>query len=517
MADASYDAIIVGGGTKALIVGMYLAKYGGMEVAIFEKRHEVGGGWCTDEGPAPGFLADYHATALGRTYQIPIEHDFPQWKELGGEYIPIPLGSGAIFKEDNSCLICYSRALDPEFERTAKEIARFSERDADTWVRVSKNLRPLWRAYLEWVYNPPPPPGEPDALHRLLLDPNSGFDPIWAVKSPLGILQDLFESDQVIAMLLRNVLSTRGVFPDQAAAGFEVPFLAISSYTGTHAGLRGGTHQWAHAATKIILQNGGKIFTAHEVDKVTIENGKAKGIHLTNGTEVEARRLVVSTLDPYNLCFQLIGKEHFNRQILRRVEKLERRTTTITWYTWAVHELPKYIAADFNSDVNNASYLMLISKDTEALIRERATLRLGKMPEDLQLSIGAHSMGDETRVPEGKSSILTEQFVLPADALSEGEWTEYKSYHAAQIMDLWQKLAPNMTWDNVIGYIPLTPYDHCKLANMAPTGNWAIIDHNPSQVGRFRPIPELANYRTPVENLYATGSAWHPLGGGILI
>ncbi|MEE9568275.1 MAG: NAD(P)-binding protein, partial [Candidatus Binatia bacterium] len=42
MADETYDAIIVGGGNKALVTAIYLAKYGGMKVAIFEERHELG-------------------------------------------------------------------------------------------------------------------------------------------------------------------------------------------------------------------------------------------------------------------------------------------------------------------------------------------------------------------------------------------------------------------------------------------------------------------------------------------
>jgi L-2-hydroxyglutarate oxidase LhgO len=43
MADATYDAVLIGGGTKALITAMYLAKYGGMSVCIFERAHEAGG------------------------------------------------------------------------------------------------------------------------------------------------------------------------------------------------------------------------------------------------------------------------------------------------------------------------------------------------------------------------------------------------------------------------------------------------------------------------------------------
>ena len=45
---------------------------------------------------------------------------------------------------------------------------------------------------------------------------------------------------------------------------------------------------------------------------------------------------------------------------------------------------------------------------------------------------------------------------------------------------------------------------------MAPAGNHNVIDIIPSQFGRSRPIPELARHATPIKNLYATGSAWHP-------
>ena len=53
MPDATFDAVIVGGGNKALLLAMYLIKYGGMSVAIFERRHEVGGCLATEEISAP--------------------------------------------------------------------------------------------------------------------------------------------------------------------------------------------------------------------------------------------------------------------------------------------------------------------------------------------------------------------------------------------------------------------------------------------------------------------------------
>jgi len=53
------------------------------------------------------------------------------------------------------------------------------------------------------------------------------------------------------------------------------------------------------------------------------------------------------------------------------------------------------------------------------------------------------------------------------------------------------------------------PLDHCRLLNMAPNGTMTVVDHVPYQFFENRPTPELANHRTPIKNLYATGCAWH--------
>lgn len=54
MPDLMFDAVVCGGGNKALMLAMYLAKYAGMSVGIFERRHEIGGGLAAEETSAPG-------------------------------------------------------------------------------------------------------------------------------------------------------------------------------------------------------------------------------------------------------------------------------------------------------------------------------------------------------------------------------------------------------------------------------------------------------------------------------
>ena len=390
----------------------------------------------------------------------------------------------------------------------------------DTWASdwARKRKKAFLTALLEWIHSVPPPPGEPDALENLLKDPNSGFDPSWATKSPLEVAREIFESGAVISMVLRNCMSW-GFMPDMQAMGFMPVFFMLAAAAPRTAGAIGGTHNWAHAAVKIILAYGGKIFTEHEVENVIIEGGVAKGVRLAGGEEVFARKLVASTLDPYNLCFRLIGKEYIDSEILAKVENLERNDVCITWYTWGLHEPPAYKAAENNPDIDDVALLVMVSKDPESLVREQVLRRSGKMPhlDDLHPQFINYSLADKRRVPEGKSSVLTEQFVLPATALTEEEWLKFKRSHAEELMTLWQKHTTNMSWSNVIGYAPITPYDICGLANMAPTGNWAVIDHSPSQVGRVRPIPELARHKTPIENSLCHRSCLASVGSCIML
>ena len=89
---------------------------------------------------------------------------------------------------------------------------------------------------------------------------------------------------------------------------------------------------------------------------------------------------------------------------------------------------------------------------------------------------------------------------------------EIKKRYAEDIVGLWQRHAPNMDWDNIMGVDTNTPYDNLRMKNLAPHGGIALLDRIAYQVDANRPTPELANHRTPIQNLYATGAAWH-LGG----
>ncbi|MCP4626776.1 MAG: NAD(P)-binding protein, partial [bacterium] len=140
MPDESFDAVIVGGGTKALFLAMYLTKYAGMSVGIFERRHEIGGCLATEETSAPGFRGNTHASIIVPFYYAPLYRDFPEFWEYGAQTDQYPVADGAVFNNNKTCLTIYSEKHDPTQEKTAGEIARFSGRDSEKWLK-------LWELY----------------------------------------------------------------------------------------------------------------------------------------------------------------------------------------------------------------------------------------------------------------------------------------------------------------------------------------------------------------------------------
>jgi len=519
MPDATYDAVIIGGGTKALFLAMYLIKYGGMSVGIFERRHEVGGCLATEEISAPGFRGNTHATIITPLYYPPLYRDFPEFWEYGAQSDQYLVAEGAVFRNNNTCLTIYSEKHDPTQERTAREIARFSPRDAEKWLKLWKLLQSdeAQRVVLEALFNPAEMRRTPEALERQvalypkLVEADFEPDSLVLAASYLRCVKELFESKELQYCVMRFVLTQR----DVSETGVGAEMFSFTASLPTIGFARGGTHQIAHAAHQILVQSGCKFFTHCQVDKVIIENGTATGIRLADGSRIAARKLVVSTLNPAQLCFDLIGREYLDHRTVRRVEALESGFLCLMWYSFALREAAKYEAAAFNTDINETFWLGLAEDaDPEHIARECHYQKLGRFPplEDYCPAITCNSLVDPAYAPAGMHVAHSEQLGLPAPTYTERQWLEIKRKYLQDLLAVWQRHAPNMTWDNIIGVDTNSPYDALRMKNLGPNGNMAVLDCSLYQRDANRPTPELANHRTPIKNLYATGSAWSPGG-----
>lgn len=520
MPDESFDAVIIGGGTKALFLAMYLLRYGGMTVGIFERRHEIGGCLATEETAAPGFRGNTHANIILPVYYAPIYRDFPQFWDYGAQWDQYPVADGACFADTHKCLAVYSVKHDPDQTRTAREIARFSERDAETWLRLYNAFHSdeVYRAMIDRFFYPPEQFLDAKIVERQmavfgkLMEADLVPDSLTLRSSPLRQIREMWESGEMQYCHARFVVSSAtdindpGMGAETLALGAQLPILGFN---------RGGTHQIAHAAHQILVQMGCRFFTHAEVERVIIENGTAKGIRLADGSQVKARKLVVAAgLSPQQVFFAMIGREHFPSKTLRRVELLS--TTHIgclMWCSFALHEPPKYTAEQFNPDIRRTFWLGLgASADPEHIANECrwANLRMFPPLEDFSPIVCCHSLVDPSFAPPGKHVAQNEMQAPPAHAHTPEEWLAIKRRYVQDMLKVWRRYAPNMTEDNLIGVDSNSPYDCLRMKNLGPHGNCQTIDRSVFQQNENRPTPELANYRTPVKNFYATGAAWHP-------
>jgi beta-carotene ketolase (CrtO type) len=518
MPDLTFDAVVCGGGNKGLMLAMYLSKYAGMTVGIFERRHEIGGGLATEETAAPGFRGNTHANIILPWYYAPLYRDFPEFWEYGGQYDQYPVADGAVFRNNGTCLAVYSLKDDPAQEKTAREIARFSGKDADQWLKAVALTQgdEVLRVQVDECFNPHEWKTAPEFLERTLaVYPKvleAGFDPdsLVLAATPIRTVQEFFESRELQYCICRFIVSgARNV--NDPSQGAET--LGIVGTLATIGYARGGTHQIAHACHQILVQNGVKFFTHAEVAQAIIEDGVAKGVRLTDGSVVGARKVVVSAgLSPAQLCFELIGRDMVGEKIARRVDNLSTSNIgNLMWYSFALHEAANYEAAGFNPDINKAMWLGLAEDaNLEHIARECLYARMGRLPpaEDYNPVIWCHSLADPSYAPPGKHVAQCEMQGPRASDLSECEWLRLKNKFAEDLVHVWGKYAPNVNWDNIIGVDTNSPWDNLRLKNLAPHGNFSGIDQSLSQRGANRPIPELANHRTPIKNLYCTGGCW---------
>jgi phytoene dehydrogenase-like protein len=517
MADETFDAVIVGGGNKALLLALYLAKFGGMSVGMFERRHEIGGCLATEELSAPGFRGNTHANIILPWYYAPVWRDFPEFWEYGARWDQHTCSDGFVFKNNESCLAIYSDKHDPTQERTANEIGRFSKKDSETWLDLTAiaNSDEFLRVTMDNLFLPAEERAAPEVSQRQaavfpkLLEAGLAPDGLMLKASALRVAQEWFESPELQSCILRFAISS---VVDINEPGSGMSAMGMAATLPTIGFNRGGTHQIAHAVHQLLVQMGCKFFTNAEVEKAIIENGTATGIRLADGSEIAARKLVVSTLSPHQLVFDLIGEEHVDDRLQRRVSLLEDTFGCLMWYSFAIHEAPSYKAEAFNPDIHECQWLgMQPDPDPMHLARECLYQKLRKFPplEDYAPTVGCHSLVDPTFAPPGKHVVQNEQLGPPVTSHTEKEWLEIKKRYADELLTLWEDYAPNMTWDNVIGIDMNSAYDHVRMKNLAPNGTMAGIDRSAHQVAENRPTPELANHRTPIQKLYATGGSWH--------
>jgi phytoene dehydrogenase-like protein len=505
----SYDAVIIGGGNMGLCLGAYLQR-AGMETAIFERRHEEGSAIFTSECTAPGFLHNLHAQYMEFIDWMPFYHDF-ELEKLGARTMYPEVQSGIAFSDGRPPICIYSVEKPENFEKTRKSIAVYSKHDADTLVELRQMLLAAQDLNAAGLYSPPMLPTEDDpdpintraiALFKLL-----GLPPHLVKSSAKTIYDYLFETPELRALLYRQ--SVEWAQPIEMM-GSGLGAVAIFGIYWCWRLMVGGTHTLAHAMVMAGVREGMDFYESCEVEKVLIENGKAKGVRLIDGTEIEARQLVASNADLKATLLQMVGEDNLSPLWVKRAKDFKIGPSCVLASTGlALHEAPDYKSAIHNPDINKAFYTIVGFDTPEEVIEYCRDAESGRIPRIPGAGTWVNSLWDPTYAPPGKHSLCGWFFFPKASTQTPEEWEEVRATYNDKFMRHFEKWAPNMTWDNVIAdyfYTPLDMQNEMRLME----GDFANGAMRPDQSGYNRPFPEAAHYRTEIPNLYLCGPYMYP-------
>ena len=520
-----YDVIIIGAGHNGLVCAAYLLK-AGYSVLLLEKRSVPGGAATTEESlpeEAPGFKFNLCAIDHEFIHLGPVVEEL-ELEKYGLEYLrcdPVvfcPHPDGKYFLGHQSV------------EKTCAEIARYSDRDAkkyaeytEFWQRAINAMTPM--------FNAPPKSiidilGNYDVkklkdLFSVIGAPSKTLDFIRTMlNSAEDVLNEWFDSEFLKAPLAR-LAAELGVPPSQKNLGIGSIMMAMRHDPGM-ARPRGGTGALVQALLKLVKSKGGVVLTDQHVEKVLIDDGRAVGVRVANGTEYRAAKGVISNIDAKRVFLQLMDSCEVDDADPNLRERLDRRIVnnneTILKIDLALSEPLRFEHHNHQDEYLIGS--ILIADSVSHVEKAHSDCTLGKIPdEDPSVYVVMPTALDPSMAPEGKHTLWIEFFAPYQIAGAAGTglrgtgWTdELKHKVADRVIDKIADYAPNVK-NSIIARRVESPAELGERLG-AYKGNYYHIDMTLDQMVFFRPLPELANYKTPIEGLFLTGAGTHP-GGSI--
>jgi beta-carotene ketolase (CrtO type) len=522
---SEYDVVIIGAGHNGLVCAAYLLK-AGYSVLLLERRSVPGGGATTEESmpeEAPGFKFNLCAIDHEFIHLGPVVEEL-ELEKYGLKYLycdPVvfcPHPDGKYFLGHRSV------------EKTCAEIARYNPRDAEKYLEFTQYWQRLLNAIVP-IFNAPPKSLVDIAGNYNITKLKDLFSVVGSVDKALDLartmltsaedsLNEWFDSEFLKAPLAR-LASELGAPPSQKTLAIGAIMMAMRHNPGMARPV-GGTGALTQALLNLVKSLGGEVLTDQSVERVLMNDGKAVGVRVKGGTEYRAKEGVISNIDAQRLFLHLVDPSDLQAADPELKERLERRIVnnneTILKIDCALSEPLRFEHHRHQDEFLIGSVLIADSmKHVEIAHSDPA---VGKIPDaDPSMYVVMPTMLDPSMAPPGKHTLWIEFFAPYQIDGAEGTgmkgtgWTdELKNKVADRVIDKLADYAPNVK-NAMIARRVESPAELGERLNTIK-GNYYHIDMTLEQMIFFRPLPEIANYKTSVDNLFLTGAGTHP-GGSI--
>jgi len=506
-----YDVVVVGGGHNGLVHAAYLAR-AGRKVLVLERRHVLGGAAVTEE-VFPGFkfsVASYVVSLLRP--EIIRELDLPRH---GLEILPL---DGTFTPMENGDYLWRVN----DHGRTRREIARHSKVDAEAYDEYGKAMVEMGRFVKPILSMTPPDPTsiDPRGLWELLrigrrfqkLRPEDQTNQVQLMTmSAVDFLDRWFETDVLKATMAASGII--GTFLGVRSPG--TAYVLLHHYMGEIDGAfrswgfaRGGTGAISNAIADAAREAGVEIRTEAPIAKIRVRGGRATGVVLESGEEIEAS-VVSSSVDPRLTFMKMVGRNELPDDFAEDLDRYKYRGSSGK-VNLALDGLPEFTA--IKGPGAHLRGAISISPSVEYMERAYDDAKYGRFSRRPYMDVVIPSLTDPSVAPPGKHVMSCFVQYAPYH-LKEGTWDEQREAFGDAVIDALAVHAPNIR-ERILHRQVLTPLDIERVFGLTE-GNIFQGELTLEQLFFLRPAPGWAQYRTPIRGLYMCGSATHP-GGGIM-
>ena len=482
MAKPEYDAIVIGAGNGGLSCGSILANKG-LKTLILEQSDIIGGccstfedqGYHFDTGasivefvPAIASVFERMGKKLEDYIDFRVCDPIYSFRTVEGEFLDIPL----------------------DVQQTYEVFKKISPDDAKAWLKYAD----YWKAVQE--------KGMAQYLHT-------------DMQSWTSLVKMFLKSPDMIrftpAFVLTYEVMIKKWFSHQTILdtfGFQSYWIGLPprlcpglyaaiGYT-EHEGVyypMGGMISIPKGIMKAGQEEGLEVKLNTEVSKVLVENGRARGVQLKDGTKLSSR-LVVSNINAKRLYLEMIGEENLPRRVVKGIKS----------YTLSMPMPMVYLGVNTRPPMR-AHHSMQLGRYQEMNdIWDKYFLK-GKMPDITLCMCCWPTHVDESLAPEGHHTLN----LLAAGPyhLDHGTWDE----RGEEFMENAINQVERTLWPGIRGHIAYkkvsTPLDFERRL-LSPQGAIYALQNDLASTLVFRP----SNRSKSIKGLYLTGASTHP-GGGV--
>jgi phytoene dehydrogenase-like protein len=507
----SYDAIVIGGGHNGLVNGAYLAR-AGLKTVILERRHLVGGAAITEE-LYPGFQFTTFSYALSL-----MRPEIIQELELTRHgYMPLLMPTTFAPMENGDYLL-----LGQDRDENRTEMARHSARDVDAYDEYIHEMEMVAEAVRPLLDTVPPNlvSKDPEELARMAalgrhlrgLEPRVLLSLVRLLTgSAADFLDDYFESEIIKGWLASSSIIGSKVGPRSQGSGLVLLYHNLGEHDGVYGSWsfhKGGNGGFTQVLARAAQAFGAEVKLEAPVSQVIVRNGRATGVALENGVELEAK-VVVSAVDPRRTFLQLVDSRELPAELVRDITRFRFQGTSAK-VNFALDGAPRYPALGDRTDQYRG--FINIGPSIDYLERAFDDAKYGSFSRRPYIDCCIQSMIDPDMAPPGKHVMSC--FIQYAPyRLRAGGWDEQREALGDTVQSTLESFFPGFS-DLVLHREVVTPLDIERVVGLSE-GNIFAGELLAPQMFFFRPSMGWNQYRTPIAGYYQCGSGTHP--GGCVI